>query len=46
MHRLGKGNQNGRNSELFVGEVFHNISVQSENTKLVRPHDAGQQLHD
>lgn len=45
MHGLGEGDKDGRNAELVVCEVLHDVSVEAENAELVSAHDAGEKLH-
>jgi len=43
---LGKGDEDGGNPQLFVGEELDDIGVEAQNAEFVESHDAGEQLHD
>lgn len=46
MHGLSEGDEDGRDAELVVGEVFDDVGVEAEYGEFVGGHDAGEELHE
>ena len=46
MHGLCQCNQNRGHTKLLISEVFHDVRVESENTKFVDAHNSSKKLHE
>lgn len=46
MYRLSESNEDSRDTELMVCEVFHDVGVESENAEFVGTHNSREELHD
>ena len=46
VHGLRERDEDGGDAELMVGEVFHDVCVESEHAELVTTHDTREELHD
>ena len=46
VYTLGKGDEDGGDAQLVVGEVFEDVGVKGEHKELVIAHDAGEELHE
>lgn len=46
VYALGERDEDGRNAQLMIGEVFENVGIEGENEELVRAHDTGEELHE
>ena len=46
VNRLRKRDKDQRHTDLMVGEVFDDVTVETKNTELVETHDSREELHD